>query len=329
MRAWRRLVPGLLLLLPVAGCNWEQSVLAPGGREAEQISSLFWVMTALLAAVFVGVMALAVLAWTGGAGMRRRLAGERSVWGGGLVFPVVALSALFVSGLLIMASRAAPGSDGALRVAISGEQWWWRVTYQLADGRRVESANEVRIPVGQPVEVELTTADVIHSFWVPNLAGKLDMIPGRTNVLTLLATEPGISRGQCAEYCGGAHALMAFHVVALAPDAFADWFAHERSGQPAAAAESAERGAVLFSTLGCSGCHTIRGTPATGVIGPDLTHVSSRLSLAAGTLPNDAEAFVRWIRNSQHIKPGNRMPPYTVLSDEDLSALARYLDGLE
>ena len=183
----------------------------------------------------------------------------------------------------------------------------------------------MRIPVGTPVVLELTSPDVIHSFWVPNLAGKLDMIPGRTNVLTLTATEAGISRGQCAEYCGGAHAFMAFYVIALEGAEYDEWLAHEASD----AVRSDSEGAALFEELGCGSCHAIRGTSATGVVGPDLTHVGSRMSLAAAALPNDAEAFARWIRDNQHIKPGNRMPPYETLGDEELALLANYLEGLK
>jgi cytochrome c oxidase subunit 2 len=317
----------LLAVVLLSACSQEQSALAPRGDEAEQVGILFAVMSAFLSLVLVAVVALAVLAWTGHGRLRAWLAEERFVLAGGLFFPVAALTALFVGGLLIMATRtSAVGEPDVARATITGEQWWWRVVYALADGRTIESANELAIPVGVPAVLDLETADVIHSFWVPNLAGKLDMIPGRTNTLTLKATEAGISRGQCAEYCGGAHAFMAFHVVALEPEDFAAWIEHQAAD---ATSDTGSRGARLFATFGCGGCHTIRGTAANGVIGPDLTHVGSRRSLAAATLPNDVEGFARWIRDNQHIKPGNRMPPYTVLSDDDLLALATYLDGLE
>ena len=317
------------LLLATAACSGPQSAFVPFGDEAASINQLFWVMTIFLGLVMVVVLALAVLAWSGGDRLRRALSAERTVLAGGLVFPVLAVTALFVYGLVIMASRAAPADQpGAVRATISGEQWWWRVTYHLPDGTRLESANELRVPVGAPITLDLETADVLHSFWVPSLAGKLDMIPGRTNRLTFTASEPGIFRGQCAEYCGGAHAFMSFHVVALPKDAYDTWLATEQHGAIPAAGET-ERGAELFQTLGCGACHTVRGTSSAGVIGPDLTHVGGRLSLAAGTLDNDAGAFAAWIRDSQHIKPENRMPPYYFVSDDDLSELALYLESLE
>jgi cytochrome c oxidase subunit 2 len=226
-------------------------------------------------------------------------------------------------------SAELPATGKALQISVRGEQWWWRVVYANGAGRRIESANELRIPVGRPVELELTSADVIHSFWVPRLAGKLDMIPGRKTVLRLAATTPGTSRGQCAEYCGGAHALMSFYVVALPEPEFDTWLAHE--GSPAARPENhdARMGQLLFLSHGCGGCHTIRGTSAIGTIGPDLTHVGGRMSLAAATLPNTATAIARWIADNQHIKPQNRMPPFGIFSPSELALLSTYLAGLK
>jgi cytochrome c oxidase subunit 2 len=247
-----------------------------------------------------------------------------------LVFPIVTLTALLAYGLTVTGAALHPPALGApLRVSVVGEQWWWRVVYHDSDGTRIESANELRIPVDRPVEIELSSADVIHSFWVPKLAGKLDMIPGRTTKLRLAATSPGVSRGQCAEYCGGAHALMAFYVVALPQPEFESWLARE--AEPAVAATDAETmmGAMLFMSHGCGSCHRVRGTGAVGTIGPDLTHVGSRMSLAAAALPNDAAAFARWITDNQHIKPKNRMPPFRIFSETELNALSVYLANLK
>ena len=310
--------------VPLAAQAGEQSILTPRGEEAGQVALLFWAMTGLSAAVLVGVMATAWVALTGGS-VRRLLAQDRFVLGAGLFFPATVLTVLLVWGLSIMADREIVG-EPALRVSVTGELWWWRVVYHLSDGTSIEAANEIRIPVGEPVEFRLRTADVIHSFWVPNLAGKLDMIPGRTNRLTLRATEAGISRGQCAEYCGGAHAFMAFHVVALPPADFQAWLRTERA--PVHGTD--DEGARLFLRSGCGACHRVRGLAgAEGRSGPDLTHVGGRLSLAAATLPNDAPAFARWLRDNQHIKPQNRMPPYGILTDAELETLAGYLDSLE
>lgn len=327
MRHHSRVVLTICIGAALSACSTTQSAFAPRGEEAAQVNQLFWVLTWGGLAIFAGVLGLLVLAMVGPDALRRRLAQHSFIIAGGLAFPILTLVAVLGYGLLVMTSRTSvEDGPGRLRVAIVGEQWWWRVQYTLPDGTRFESANELHIPVGTPVPVELRTADVIHSFWAPSLAGKLDMIPGRTNVITLTATEPGVSRGQCAEYCGGAHAFMSFHVVASTPEEFEAWSRHE-AGPAVASAE--DSGAQLFTSLGCGGCHTIRGTIAAGVIGPDLTHVGSRLSLAAAVLPNDAAAFADWIRNNQHIKPQNKMPPFEILSDTELDSLARYLEGLK
>jgi cytochrome c oxidase subunit 2 len=319
----------LLACLPalMLGCSGEQSVLAPRGEEASEIGRLFWTMTIFLALVLLGVLAATLLAIAGGPRARAVLTAHRFIVGAGVVFPTASLLLLLAYGLSAMGSRAWPAGDpAALRVTVVGEQWWWRVIYHLPDGTDLESANELVIPVGERVALSLRTADVIHSFWVPNLAGKVDMIPGRTNRLALQATQAGVSRGQCAEYCGGAHALMSFHVVARERPEFDAWLAAE--SRPAVQTDG--EGARLFVASGCGACHRIRGlASADGRVGPDLTHVASRRSLAAATLTNDAEAFAAWIRDNQHIKPGNRMPPYHVLTDAELQALARYLDELQ
>lgn len=318
----------LLALHPfLFACSGEQSALSASGEEASQIARLFWIMTVFLGLVLVGVV-LAVGIALGRAGRLRSLvSGERFVVAAGVAFPTVSLLLLLAYGLAAMTTRSVPpGSDIALRATVVGEQWWWRITYHLPDGTDLESANELVIPTDERVALTLRTADVIHSFWVPNLAGKVDMIPGRSNRLVLHATRAGISRGQCAEYCGGAHALMSFHVVARDRPGFDEWLRAER--RPAVRTDG--EGARLFVASGCGACHRVRGLPsADGRVGPDLTHVGSRQSLAAAALRNNPEAFAMWIRDSGHIKPGSRMPPYRMLTDRDLAVLAAYLDGLE
>ncbi|HET6628162.1 MAG TPA: c-type cytochrome [Woeseiaceae bacterium] len=330
-----------------AGCAGVQSALAPSGAEAERIGLLFQAVTIFCALVFAGVIAAIAVALLGRRSWREKLSGEALVIRAGIFFPVTALSVLLGYGLYVMSlgSNAQAGSGlrlstdadaplehppgSGLRIAVTGERWWWRVEYVTPDGRRFASANELRLPVGEPVAVELMSDNVIHSFWAPRLAGKLDMIPGRVNTLTLTATEAGVSRGQCAEYCGGAHALMAFYVVAMPPEEFSAWLA--RASGPAVMPDErpAIDGQALFMTYGCGGCHTVRGTAARGTIGPDLTHVGSRLSLGAGILPNDAQAFARWIRDNQHVKPENLMPPFEIFDHAQLADLAAYLDHLE
>jgi cytochrome c oxidase subunit 2 len=319
----------ILFLLPLAGCSNVQSALSPIGAEAERINLLFWIMTIGGTLIFVGVLALAAIAIWGTPPWRARLSRENLITGLGLVFPVILLTILLTYGLFVLHAGAVTVPADGMRIAISGERWWWRVTYFDDAGNTITTANELHVPVGEPVVLELTSPDVIHSFWAPRFAGKLDMIPGRTNILTLTATEAGISRGQCAEYCGGAHAFMAFHVVAQSPEDFAAWLANEASPaqEPQTAAE--QRGARLFQLSGCGACHTVRGTAAAGVVGPDLTHVGARMSIAAATLPNTAEAFARWIENNQHIKPENLMPPYDIFSEAELQDLALYLESLK
>jgi cytochrome c oxidase subunit 2 len=321
----------LLGLLPLlGGCQGIQSALDPAGIEAERIARLAWLLFALCGAVLLLVCVLAGFALFGSDRVRGRIAGKGLVIGGGIVFPTVVLSALLIYGFTLMGLGGAPAEagDGQLKIEVVGERWWWRVTYVDENGRRTESANEIRLPVGRPVRVELTSADVIHSFWVPRLAGKLDMIPGRTNVLTLSLTETGMSRGQCAEYCGGPHALMSFYVIGMPEAEFADWIAREAGPAIAPPREPAVEGMALFKASGCGGCHSVRGTEAAGRIGPDLTHVGARHSIAAGTLKNDRAAFETWLRDADHVKPGNLMPPYKIFTDSQLAALASYLDAL-
>ena len=302
----------------------QQSVLSPVGADAEGIATLSWIMFGGGAIIFLGVLLLTICAYWGGDALRRRLASDEFIFAGGIVFPIATLVALLIYGLMLTGARVMATGPDALRIEVSGEQWWWRVRYTEAD---VETANEIRVPVGRQVEIKLSSADVIHSFWAPNLAGKVDMIPGVVNLIRLRATEAGTYRGQCAEYCGGPHALMAFHVIVLGPAEFDDWLAKQR--QPASVPSASKQGEKLFMSVGCNACHTIRGTQAAGVIGPDLTHVGGRISIAAATLPNTADSFSRWIRDNQHIKPNNRMPPFGILSDHDLAVLGAYLKGLQ
>lgn len=299
-----------------------QSVLAPHGPEAAAVARLGWAMFAGGAVICLALVVLVVLATRGGAGSRRIIASERFLIWSGIFVPVVALAGLLSWGLILTGARIAPPSPDALQIEVLGEQWWWRVRYESGTERAFETANELRIPVGRDVELTLVSRDVIHSFWVPSLAGKVDMIPGMTNRLRLHASEAGTFRGQCAEYCGGPHALMSFHVVALEADAFEAWLAAQRRPAEVPASD------VFFST-GCHGCHTVRGTDAAGIIGPDLTHVAGRLSIGAATLPTAPVNFGRWVRENQHLKPGNRMPSFGFLSAGDVDRLATYLGNLK
>jgi cytochrome c oxidase subunit 2 len=215
-----------------------------------------------------------------------------------------------------------------LTIQVTGNQWWWKVRYQGdRPDRQLETANEIHIPVESPVRLLLETSDVIHSFWVPSLAGKMDQITGQQNALRLNASRAGVYRGQCAEFCGKQHAHMAMLVIAVAPAEFSAWW--DAQLQPAAAPSDAEsqQGMQAFFVRGCMLCHAIRGTHAAGIMGPDLTHFASRRTIAAGTLPNTPGNLGGWIADPQHVKPGAQMPLMDV-DGRELNALVAYLMGL-
>ena len=308
-----------------------QSALNAQGPHAQTVLELTWVLFiggALVFALVIGMAAIAVFA------RRERTTRLRSVHfivGGGIVFPTITLGALLIYGLMRADALQGmgPGAETPLRIEVIGEQWWWRLHYFDAQGRLdFVSANEIHIPAGRAVEFQLKSADVIHSFWVPTLAGKLDLIPGRTNRLRIVAPKPGVYRGQCAEYCGGPHAFMAFHVVAREPEDFARWAARQRESLEPPTDAMAARGAELF-TLRCAACHTVRGTSARGNLGPDLTHVAMRSTLAAGVLPNNHGTMAAWISASQRIKPENLMPSFHEFTGVELRGLASFLLGKE
>jgi len=317
------------VLLWLAGCSGQQSALDPAGSGAERIADLFRWMVAGAVIIWILVVGLAIYSIRARSEPHSRNAGKWLIIGGGVVFPIVVLTVLLAYGLAMLPELTSPAPAGSLKIAVTGEQWWWRVRYLPPGGEGVELANEIRLPVGEPVEFQLESADVIHSFWIPSLGGKIDMMPGRVTRLTLKPTRTGVFRGACAEYCGASHARMNFPVVVMERAEFARWLAQQAETAQPPATSLAARGQELFFANGCTACHTIRGTPANGVIGPDLTHVGSRLSIAAGTLPNEPDAFRRWIAHTQAVKPDVNMPNFGMLSPEELQALAIYLDGLE
>jgi len=325
-RFFQRLCPGLPVAvnaLALTGCSGPQSALDPAGDGADRLALLFWVMLAGAALLWAGTVALAFFAARTRRGRFDERAGSALILWGGAVFPTVVLTALLTYGLSITPDLRGPG-DG-LRIHVSGEQYWWRVRYQPKDGAAVESANEIRMPIGERVEFMLDAADVIHSFWIPSLGGKVDMIPGRTNRLVLHATKPGIYRGVCAEFCGQSHALMAFSVVVMERTEFDRWLT-EQAGD---AAPKNARGAELFLAQGCGACHAVRGTEARGRIGPDLTHFGGRRTVGAGILDNTAENVARFILETERIKPGSRMPSYSMLTQDESKAIADYLGSLQ
>jgi len=312
----------LPLVLALAGCGGNQNTLDPASHPERSISSLFWVMFGVAIVGFGLIVFLLFLGWVRRdkpnlPGGRGEAFATRVVLGFGVALPIVLLCGLFVwSDFFVMRSTAAPTKGSTpLTIHVTAHQWWWEVRYKNSTA---VTANEIHIPVGTRVGVVLTTADVIHSFWVPELNRKVDMIPGTENRLLLIADHPGIFRGQCAEFCGLQHANMAVEVVAEPKATFDAWLAH--NAQPAA------RGSELFAR-NCSGCHAVRGTSARADVGPDLTHFASRRTIAAVTLPNTPQNLREWLRDSQHVKPGNLMPNLE-LSDTDWTALQHYVESL-
>ncbi len=330
-----------------------QSALHPApGSGAALIGELGWVLFAGATALFVLVMGLLVRAvFSPG----REVDERRWVLGGGVALPVTLLTVLLLYALAVggtladMTSRgplrfvldcissgaralAAPlAADDTVRIEVTGRQWWWDVRYwgPGAGASGVPLANELRVPAGRPVELLLRSDDVIHSFWVPALAGKVDMIPGRVNRLVLRAGEPGVYRGQCAEYCGGQHAWMALYVVVVPEPEFRTWLAGQ--ARPVTVSDDAflRLGHDAFMRGKCVDCHTVRGTSARGTKGPDLTHVGSRLSLAAGMLGNHRGTMAGWIAGAQDVKRGNHMPSMNVYTGQELRALAAWLESLQ
>jgi cytochrome c oxidase subunit 2 len=315
-------------LLWLAGCAGLQSTLDPAGREAERIAGIFWWMTIAGVVIWIAVIALAIWAIRTPPESHNQWRSSLLIIGGGAVVPTILLAVLLMYGLAPIPELLAPAPEGSLKINIAGEQWWWRVRYQVP-GEPVVLANEIHLPVGEPVEFHLESPDVIHSFWIPSLGGKIDMVPGRMTRLALTPIKTGVFRGACAEYCGTSHALMSFYVVVEDKEAFERWLAHQQTPAPPPSAPIAAQGQELFLANGCGACHTIRGTPANGLVGPDLTHVGGRLSLGAGILPSDVQSFIKWIARTEHAKPGVLMPDFGMLPQEELQALAAYLKGLQ
>jgi cytochrome c oxidase subunit 2 len=322
-------VPALAAAVLASACDGVQSTLSPAGQVGERIAALFWWMTGGALIVWLFVVILAVYcARRAGQGRNPR----RDRWlilGGGVAFPFVTLTVLLIFGLSMIPETVARAPQGSLTIAVTGEQWWWRVRYPRPGREDVVLANEVRLPVGEAVQFVLHSDDVIHSFWIPSLGGKMDMIPGRVNYLTLRPTRTGIFRGACAEFCGTSHALMAFYAEVMEREAFDRWLDHQASPAAPPSDLQAARGAELFVSNGCGACHTVRGTSAAGRIGPDLTHVGGRLSVGAGILETRPATLRDWLARTAHVKPGVHMPEFGMLPDRDLQALAAHLDGLK
>jgi cytochrome c oxidase subunit 2 len=312
------------------------SYLHGDGGKAYPVVSLTW---GLLGISIVVTLIVATLLFLGIMARRQRTAdiaktaigrsgGGMSwlIWGTGI--STVALFGSLVWTVAVLADINGPPTKPTVTIEITGQQWWWKARYLSDDASRViTTANEIHVPVGQPVRIRLIGADVIHSFWIPALTGKTDTIPGQTNTMWLEADRPGVYRGPCTEYCGAQHAHMNAFVVAQSPDAFEAWWAAQRMPASAPSTEQETRGEVGF-VFHCGACHTVRGTDAGGTVAPDLTHLMSRKTIAAGTLDNTLPNLAGWIANPQAIKPGTRMPA-PGLSGREVSDIAAYLETLQ
>ena len=331
-RPWR-LAAWLIMAGLLAGCGVEMDALTPRGPAASRIATLWWFMLGTALAVYVIVIALLLYALMRGRRRRlretpHRLDENRFVAIAGIVIPAIILVGTLVFTIMTGRAITTAGQPANLTVEVVGYQFWWEIRYP---DQQFITANEIHVPVGQPVAFRLTSADVIHSFWTPELHGKLDLLPGTTNTFTIQADEPGVYTGVCAEFCGAQHAHMHFLVIAEPPDQFAAWLAQQRRPALPPAGEALLRGRQIFGEAGCAACHSISGAYAAAgdqVVAPDLTHLASRRTLAAGTLENTRGNLAAWIVDPQHFKPGNNMPP-TALEADALIALVLYLESLE
>lgn len=331
----------LVILCALSAKADPQSALDAAGPYANHIRQLWWVMFYTTSAVFLVVMIVLLVAAfrrrststsetlfiPSEPGRERRI--SRVVIGSVIATAVILFALLLSSFFVGRAVYSRPAEAGPLTVEVTGHQWWWDVRYANSIASQIAStANEIHIPVGRPVVFKLNSTDVIHSFWAPNLHGKTDLIPGHLAETWLQADRPGIYRGQCAEFCGHQHAHMAFAIVAESEDQFRAWYENQLKSAPSPTTATQFRGQQIFLSKPCVMCHRIQGTDAGGKVGPDLTHVASQQTIAAGTLPNTRENLAAWILNSQEIKPGNRMPP-NPMSSEELNSLLDYLQSLK
>jgi len=321
----------------LAGCGGSQDTLHPHSHAAADIANLFWVMMAVSFGGLALITGLLVLAWVRrgrrgfGSDPDDPHPGEKPSWfvvvGMGVIFPLMVVIALFIVGdwAIINVTQAPAASSTDMTVDAIGHQWYWEFRYP---GTKAVTDDEMHIPVGTRVNLVATTADVIHSFWVPELNRKIDTIPGQQNRILLYSNKVGVYRGQCAEYCGLQHAHMGMLVFVQPKAQFRAWLKQQSAPAATPTTGQQRRGEQVFLNGPCSSCHTIRGTSARGYVGPDLTHLASRTTLAGLTIPNQKGYLGRWIVNSQHYKPGNQMPDIR-LTGQQLQALLAYLESLK
>jgi cytochrome c oxidase subunit II len=314
------------------------NALEPVGEQAALLARHWWLMLVLGVVVFVAVCVVAALAvWharrrgavdDAGEETRRERRSTTFIWAGTGV-TIAILLVVFADSLYASRNASKLRKADATVIEVEGLQWWWRIRHLDADASRIiETANELHLPVGAVVRLRLISNDVIHSLWIPRIHGKLDLIPGRVNELSIRATEVGTYRGVCAEFCGLQHARMGFSVVVHEPDDYERWLAAQRLPAQAAIDSLRREGERVFAERDCATCHRVRGTQAQGGVGPDLTHFGSRLTIAAGTAPNTRGHLAGWIADPQAMKPGTRMPRVE-LSPAELLVLVGWLESLK
>lgn len=332
----------LFLLSPLfllAGCERVQSTLYPAGPAAHRIASVSWFMIILFLAVTLIMWALIAIAVLKGKGTLEEHApvdmggGHAWVAVGGLIIPGIILFGLFVLGIQLLASFPIHNHGHANmrpEIMIIGHQWWWEVHYLSNDpSQEAVTANEIHIPSGRPITIELRSQDVIHSFWVPALHGKVDLIPGHPNFVRVEAAHSGVYHGTCAEYCGAQHGHMRLLVVAEPPEQYEAWLQAQRQPGHKPVSDQAKMGEQVFLTGPCSMCHSIRGTLAGGRVAPDLTHIASREYIAANSYPNNNAYLESWVTHAQSMKPEAQMPNLPDFDGEHLRALVAYLRQLQ
>jgi len=336
IRRLKRAALAMASPLMLAGCSGWQSALDVHGESATSLKQLIISIVTVCSIVWALVMIALILTLVRKRGRRelpltvnanteRRMA--ISV-GAAIAATVAIITAFTLLSFFTTRALSVAGSDD-LTIKVRGLQWWWGIEYfGSTPDQRFETANEIHIPVGRKVRLQLEGLDVIHSFWVPSLAGKQDLVPGRPNELTIRAERPGVYRGQCAEFCGLQHAHMAFFVIAEEQAAFDEWARSQRQDAAAAPDAEANAGQQAFLSKQCAACHTIRGTAAGGTTGPDLTHVGGRKTIAAGLLETTRGSLAAWIADPQTLKPGNNMPMVPLSADE-LRAISAYLASLK
>lgn len=335
----RRLAIISLPLLFLAGCGPVQSTLNPHGPAAQRLANLSWFMTVVFLVVTLVMWVLIAWAFKRRPGTLAEHApidiggGQAWIAIGGLLIPLIVLTIIFVWGLQLLSAFPIHGDHhhpAKPEILITGHQWWWQIQYLNDSPARVfTTANEIHIPVGRPINIEFRSDDVIHAFWIPALHGKVDLIPGHTNLMRIEAAQPGSYAGQCAEYCGAQHAYMRLLLVAQEPDQYAAWLAQQRKPASEPASPDAIAGQQIFLSGPCAMCHQVRGTAAGGSVAPDLTHLASRQLIAGNSFPNNNAYLEAWITHAQSLKPQAQMPDLTQFTGEQLRELVAYLRQLQ